>query len=212
MDSQVEIITLVVGQMQENCYLIYDLKSLETIIIDPGDDADYIERIIADKKLTPTQIVATHGHFDHIMAVTELKLAYNIPFAIHKNDEFLVKNMQSSAKHFLGITADPPPIIDSYLNSKTPVKIGKNSLHIMETPGHTPGSCCFYLKGENILFTGDLLFADGGVGRTDFSYSDSEELENSLKKILKLPPQTIIYSGHGRSSTLKEEISYHNLS
>lgn len=209
MASQVEIITLVVGQMQENCYLVYDSDSPETIIIDPGDDADYIERIIADNKLLPQIIIATHGHFDHLMAVTELKLAYNIPFKIHKNDEFLVKNMRESAKHFLGIVTDPPPIIDEFLNPKSHIKIGNHQLEIIEAPGHTPGSCCFYLKKENILFTGDLLFADGGVGRTDFSYSNSELLTDSLKKIFKLPPKTQIYPGHGRNSTLKSEISYH---
>ncbi len=204
-----EIITLIVGQMQENCYLVYDSKSLEVMIIDPGDDADYIERIIADNKLKPTEIIATHGHFDHIMAVTELKLAYGIPFAIHKNDEFLVKNMQSSAKHFLGIITDPPPAIDEFLDTKSLIKIGDYQLEIIETPGHTPGSCCFYSKAENILFAGDLLFADGGVGRSDFSYSNGEELQISLKKIFKLSPETIIYSGHGRSSTLKEESTFH---
>ncbi|MBI3379572.1 MBL fold metallo-hydrolase [Candidatus Gottesmanbacteria bacterium] len=199
-----EILTLVVGQMQENCYLVYDPKSLETIIIDPGDDADYIERIIADKKLNPIQIIATHGHFDHIMAVTELKFAYRIPFNIHKGDDFLVKNMASSVKHFLGITADPPPIIDGYLNSDEKIRIGESYLEIIETPGHTPGSICLYNKKENILITGDLLFADGGVGRTDFSYSDGEELQKSLKKIFKLSSKTQIYPGHGRSSTLAE--------
>lgn len=207
-----EIITLIVGQMQENCYLVYDSRSLEGLIIDPGDDGDYIERIIADKKLIPVQIIATHGHFDHIMAVTELKLAYNIPFLVHKNDEFLVKNMKSSAKHFLGIETDPPPNVDNYLGSDNKVKIRDNYLEIMETPGHTPGSCCLYSKEENILFTGDLLFADGGSGRTDFSYSDAEQLKKSLKNIFKLPPGTQILSGHGRNSTLKEENSYHKFS
>lgn len=204
-----KIITLVVGQMQENCYLVYDSKSLNTVIIDPGDDADYIERIIADNKLIPKLIIATHGHFDHIMAVMELRLAYNIPFKIHKNDEFLVKNMQSSAKHFLGITTDPPPIIDGFLNPKSGIKIDSIQLETIETPGHTPGSCCFYLKKENILFTGDLLFADGGVGRTDFSYSDAEKLKKSIKKVFSLPLITQILPGHGRSSTLAVEISYY---
>jgi len=204
-----KVITLVVGQMQENCYLVYDSKSLETLIIDPGDDADYIERIIGDNKLIPKLIIATHGHFDHIMAVTEIKLAYNIPFKIHKNDEFLVKNMASSAKHFLGIETDPPPIIDEFMESKSIIKIGDNSLQVIETPGHTPGSICLYNKKDNILFTGDLLFANGGVGRTDFSYSNGEELIKSLRTIFKLPQDTKIFSGHGRESNLKEEISYH---
>ncbi len=211
MTSQVEIITLIVGQMQENCYLVYDSKSLDTVIIDPGDDADYIERIIADNKLIPRCIISTHGHFDHIMAVTELKLAYNIPFLIHKNDEFLVKDMQSSAKYFLRITTDPPPQIDEYLNENKLLTINNQQLTIIHTPGHTPGSCCFYLRKEAILFTGDLVFADGGVGRTDFSYSDIEKSKKSIKKIFSLPPKTQILPGHGRSSTLVEESKYYRL-
>jgi len=206
-----EVLTLVVGQMQENCYLVYDTNTFEAIIIDPGDDADYIEKIIADHKLIPQLILATHGHFDHIMAVMELKLAYNIPFKIHKEDEFLVKNMSLSAKHFLGIVTQPP-IIDGFLNPKASIKIGSHTLEIIETPGHTPGSCCFYFKKENISFTGDLLFAGGGVGRTDFSYSNPEAFKKSLQEIFKLPSEITIYSGHGRSSTLKKEISYHKLS
>lgn len=203
-----EVITLIVGLMQENCYLVYDSKSRETVIIDPGDDADYIERIISDNKLVPKSIIATHGHFDHIMAVLELKLAYNIPFYIHKNDEFLVKNMQSSAKHFLGIVADPPPNIDYFLDSKSKIKFGDISLEIIETPGHTPGSCCLYFKKENILFTGDLLFEDGSVGRTDFSYSSREKLYKSLQKIQKLPAKTQILPGHGGSFLMGEEVNF----
>lgn len=207
-----QVLTLAVGQMQENCYLVYDEKSLEAIIIDPGDDADYIERIIEDNKCIPRSIIATHGHFDHIMAVLELKLAYNIPFLINKNDEFLVRNMASSAKHFLGITTDPPPDINGYIQDKEKIKLGAESLTVIAVPGHTPGSICLYSKKDNLLFTGDLLFADGGVGRTDFSYSDSKELKKSLQKIFRLPPRTRILPGHGRSSTLIEESQFHNIS
>lgn len=202
-----EIITLIVGQMQTNCYLVHD-QSPDTLIVDPGDDADYIERIISDNKLKPSKIVATHGHFDHIMAVTELQLAYSIPFKIHKSDEFLVKNMQSSAQHFLGIVTDPPPIIDEYLNPVSGIVVGKHKIQIIETPGHTPGSICLYSKKEKILFTGDLLFADGGVGRTDFSYSSPEDLHNSLQKIFKLPGETQILPGHGPASQLDLEKKY----
>lgn len=198
--DQLKIIPLVVGQMQTNCYLVAESNSKETIIIDPGDDADYIIRIISDNKLIPKKIIATHGHFDHIMGVTELKLAYNIPFLIHKNDAFLVSNMQKSAKHFLGINTDPPPSIDQFISSDT-----KISLEIIETPGHTPGSICLYLKEGNILFTGDTIFAEGGVGRTDFSYSSVKELTKSLNKIFMLPQNTTIYPGHGNPSNLTKE-------
>ncbi len=194
--------TLVVGQMQANCYIMADLKTKNTCIIDPGDDADYIIRILSDNKLVPTKVIATHGHFDHIMAATELKLAYNIPFLISKNDAFLVRNMQKSARHFLGIMPDLAPQIDKYISEKDTIIIGSHSLSILETPGHTPGSICLYLKKENTLFTGDTIFSGGGVGRTDFSYSSTKKLYKSINKLLLLPQETVFYPGHGLKDTL----------
>lgn len=203
------IITLAVGQMQTNCYLLADQESKKCFIIDPGDDSDYIQRVIADNDLVPQIILATHGHFDHIMGVTELKLAYNIPFIIHPNDEFLVNNMGSSAKHFLGISTDPPPTVDGFIKDGHKIKVGELSLQVIHTPGHTPGSVCFYSAKEEIVFCGDLLFAHGGVGRTDFSYGDRNNLQESVNKIIKLPKDTVLYSGHGFSSKVKDELIYH---
>lgn len=209
MRLNIEVLTLIVGALQTNCYLVIDKKSLSTLIIDPGDDADYISRIIKDRGYQPVQIIATHGHFDHILGIAELKLAYNIPFCLHKKDQFLIKNMAQSAKHFLSVDAGPSPEIDIYLTGKKNITIGKSNLEIIETPGHTTGSVCLYLRKEKLLFTGDLLFADGGVGRTDFSYSSYDNLRKSLQKIFRLPDDVVIYPGHGPSSTLKNEINFH---
>lgn len=209
MVEKIELHTLPVGSlMRANCYLASDPKTNECIIVDAGDDADYIERIIQDYQLTPKAIVATHGHFDHIMAATELKLAYNIPFMVHKNDEFLVKRMSHNAKYFLNFDPGPSPQIDKYLSKE--IKIGKEKLKVIETPGHTPGSICLYHKETGIVLTGDTVFAGGGVGRTDFSYSDPNLLRESIKKIFKLPGNTIIYPGHEESSTI--EIERQNIS
>lgn len=173
--------TLVVGQMATNCYIV------DGIIIDPGDDADYI---ISHLKSKPAMIVATHGHFDHIMAAYALQLTYNIPFYIHEDDMFLLSRMQSSAQHFLGLKEiDPPPV---------PSKMKK--VPFIHTPGHTPGSIC--LEFNDILVVGDTMFADGGVGRTDFSYSDPHKLSASLKKIMAFPKGTRILPGHGKEFSL----------
>ena len=200
-----KIITLPVGQLQTNCYLYYDEKTRKSLIIDPGDDADYISRIISDRSLSPQLIVATHGHFDHIMAVFELKLAYKIPFKISYRDNFLGKNMSSSARHFISIDGGPSPTADANLVNNEKIKIGSSRLTVIETPGHTPGSVCLYDSNNGVMFTGDTLFAEGGIGRTDFSYSNHQQLLSSLKKIFRLPPHTLIYPGHGNSSTLAEE-------
>lgn len=188
--------------MQTNCYLVFDTGTKDCLIIDPGDDADYITRIILDLKLKPTKIIATHGHFDHILAATELKFAFNIPFYVHKNDLFLVSLMQKNARHFLGIEVDIPPPVDATLKNNEQIEIGSNKLSVLETPGHTPGSICLYSEQENYLVTGDTLFTKDEVGRTDFSYSSYNKLQNSLKKIYKLPKKMVIYPGHGKASIL----------
>ena len=206
------VITLPVGQLQTNCYVVVDRQTSKAFIIDPGDDADYIQRIITDEGVKPTQIIATHGHFDHILAVTELELAYKIPFSVHPKDEFLINSMQESARYFTGINPGPPPKISNSLKQGQKIALGKAQFTIIETPGHTPGSICLYCKTENVVFVGDLLFADGGVGRTDFSYSNTENLHHSLKMILTLPGKTVVLSGHGPETTISKEREYHKKS
>jgi len=202
------ISSLTVGQMSVNCYLVTDPLSSQTLIVDPGDDAQLIIDTITGHELKPLAIIATHGHFDHILAVNELKLAYNLPFYIHQDDLFLVKKMRPNTQHFLGFDPGPPPIPDKYLSAGS-LKIENCELKIIETPGHTPGSICLYSKSDNFLIAGDLIFAQGGVGRTDFSYSNHQDLLTSINQILKLPPNTTIYSGHGPSTTIREELVYH---
>lgn len=209
MKPVIDVVTLRVGALESNCYLIIDRKTKETLIIDPGDAADYIESVIEREKFLPRLIIATHGHFDHLLAVTELKLAYKIPFFINKNDLFLVSNMPSSAKHFLNILTDPSPQEDGFLVNGQKIKLGSSSFTVLETPGHTPGSISLYGKKEKMLFTGDLLFAGGSVGRTDFSYSSSLLLKKSVQKLLKLPQETFLYPGHGEKTTVREEKRYH---
>lgn len=202
----INVLSLPVGQMQANCYIIYRENSKEALIIDPGDDADFIERKIADLNLTPIGICATHGHFDHTMAVTEIKLAYRIPFYISQKDMFLLENMQSLVKHHLHIDSDPFSYPDVFYTEKTIIKGGDMEIHILETPGHTPGSISLYPVDEKMLFVGDLIFKGGSTGRTDFSYSNPHDLYNSLKKIFKMPDKTVVYPGHGDKTILEKTI------
>jgi len=196
---------IVVGQLQTNCYLVWDEESLEGVVIDPGDDADYILRRAGDFNLSLQFILATHGHFDHVLGVAELKLALNIPFLIHQKDLFLLKRAGKTAKFFTGVESGPVLPPDGFIKEGDEIKFGKESLKIIETPGHTPGSVSFYSLG--FLFSGDLIFAEG-VGRTDFAYSSKEELQNSIKKILNLPKETIIYPGHGESLPIEDFHSF----
>jgi len=201
---KINVKQLTVGKMQTNCYLVWG-ETRESIIIDPGEDAEYIIQSILDLSLTPKAILATHGHFDHLMAVLELKLAFSIPFYIHKKDAFLLSRMRSSAKHFLDFDPGPAPKADFYLKEKSILQISNLQIETIGTPGHTPGSVSFYLhsRSADSIFVGDLLFSDASTGRTDFLYSDKNKLNKSICKILKFSPETTIYPGHGNQFQLK---------
>lgn len=204
------VIPLVVGQMKANCYIAFDADTHDGIIIDPGDDAEYISDTILKLHVSPTQIVATHGHFDHIMSAYALKLTFRIPFCIHEADAFLVSRMSSSAVHFLGVThVDPAPSIDRNIADREILPIGNEVLTVLHTPGHTPGSICLYEKSSGVLLTGDTVFADGGVGRTDHSYSSHKSLLVSLHTILSYPKETRLMPGHGQETTIGAEAIYH---
>ena len=197
---------LKVGQLDTNCYLLSDSKN-NTIIIDPGDSADYIENIISDCELTPKMIIATHGHFDHIMGAFEIQEAYNIPFFINREDIYLVKSMKKSAAYFLGIDKGIyPPRNIKYLKDR--VSVGNLDIEVIHTPGHTPGSVLLYLKSEIKAFCGDLIFKNNCVGRYDFSYSSLNDLKMSVKKALSLPSETEIYPGHYKKFILSDIKDY----
>lgn len=201
---------LVVGQLQTNCFLLSEEPTRKTLIVDPGDDADYISQTILRERLKPELIITTHGHFDHLLAVRELQLNFNIPFLIHKQDEFLVKRMRETADYFNIHSPCLPPEINSFLDKSKKLKLGEHIIKILETPGHTPGSVSFFEPQQKLMLVGDLLFAGGGVGRTDFSYSDEKDLHSSLAKVLSFPASTRLYCGHGSDTDVKSELSFHN--
>lgn len=198
----IKVEKLVLGPLLANCFLVFDDKSKEAIVLDPGDEADFLIQKIEERHLKPQKIIATHGHFDHVGAILELKLTYNIPFLANKKDNFLLKRSSETAAHFTKVATLKLPSPDQDLKDGVKISLGKSHLKVMETPGHTPGSIC--LVGEGFAFVGDLLFADGSIGRCDFSYSDPEELKKSVKKILGLSKTTIIYPGHGPEFMLGE--------
>ena len=193
------------GPLSANCYLVVCERTKKGIIVDPADEGDFISEKILQLKITPLFIFATHGHFDHIMAAEELRLNFNIPFLVHKEDEFLLRTAKERGDFWLGKRVWLPPKKWEYIKEGDKIRFGKETLEVIHTPGHTPGSICLYNKKENILFSGDLIFKDG-VGRTDFSYSSSEKMESSLKKIGSLPKDTLVYPGHGKEFCLGEKL------
>lgn len=192
-----------VGPLFVNCYVVYDESSKETIVIDPGDEPDLIVDFIKEESLYVKYIVCTHGHFDHIGAVKEIKEETGAKIALHEKDIEAYKNSPSIAKEFFGFEIDHQPEPDILLKDGDSVTVGNLQFKIIHTPGHSPGSISLYCNGY--LFTGDTLFA-GSAGRTDLMGGSLEELFNSLKKIAILPSNTIVLPGHGPKTKLEVEI------
>ncbi len=196
-----EVKTLIVGDLQTNCYLI--TADGETLIIDPGDEADFITQTILENKSKPVAILLTHGHFDHVLGCLELKLNFDIPILLNKNDEKHYTSANQRAKHWTKKGSLKVPTVDQYIKESDQIKFGGESLTVIETPGHTPGSICLY-DGKKNLFTGDTLFKEG-IGRTDFSYSKPLQLSKSLDILFRLPENTLVYPGHGEPTTIGAE-------
>lgn len=201
--------TLIVGQLQTNCYLLVDDATSKALIVDPGDDADFIIQKVLDTRATVEAIIATHGHFDHILAATELKLAFRVPFMMHSKDLFLLERMRETTQHFAGFDPGPAPLVDTLLDALRTVTFGATTLRILLTPGHTPGSVSLYSPDDNSLFVGDVVFAGGARGRTDFSYCSANKLTNSITTLFSLPDHTMVYAGHDRNFYIADEKTAH---
>jgi hydroxyacylglutathione hydrolase len=191
---------LPVGSFEANCYIVGAEKTGEGLLIDPGDAAAEILLNIARQNLKIGLIVLTHGHFDHIGAVKEIKDATRAPIAIHAEDAgSLLKN---TAGAMFGLTYTPPPAPERLLKNGDVVKVGDLNFTVMHTPGHSPGSMCLY--GENVLFSGDTLFKEG-IGRSDFPGGNYRMLMDSLHNLMALPENTVVYPGHGPQTTIGYE-------
>lgn len=188
-----------VGPLYVNCS-IFSVND-KCIIFDPGDDFPEIDQYIERNKLTPLYILNTHGHFDHIGAVNDLKEKYNIPFYVSKRDEQIMEDSAKQAAIF-GLPARKSPIIDKNVNDGDIFEIEGVKIKAIATPGHTPGGMCYLIENQNILISGDSLFYHS-IGRTDFSYSDFKTLVSSIKnKLFKLPDETVVIPGHGDKTTI----------
>lgn len=197
---------LTVGVMATNCYLVTDPVSRETLIVDPGEDAEYIADTVVRLGVRPTMILATHGHFDHILAAFALQHAFSIPCAVDPDDFFLVRRMRETAAHFLGHpVVDPPPTVTPLSEI---VALGEKTVRVHKTPGHTPGSVCL-LVSPSTLLVGDTLFYGGGVGSTDHSYGNQQELMRSIGRILSFSDRTALLPGHGDATTVGSEKRFH---
>lgn len=198
-----ELITLPVGPLQANCYVFWK-RPEAAVVVDPGDEAERIGRRLDDRGIRPRLLLNTHGHFDHIGAVEPLKKRYGAPYRVHR-DELAIMSMVPPGSRLWGILMPVPPVPDGFVEPGERFDVGGLSVEAVHTPGHTPGSTCFHVPEAKCVFTGDTLFL-GSVGRSDFPGGDGDRLLRSIReRLLSLPPETIVYPGHGPPSTVGDE-------
>jgi glyoxylase-like metal-dependent hydrolase (beta-lactamase superfamily II) len=196
---------LPVGAIGTNCYLVGCEATKEGIIIDPGDEAERILAEVEAAGLTIKYILNTHAHFDHILANGPVVQATGAPLALHPLDLPLLRH--KGGAELFGLDAPFSPEPDIALAEGDALSFGTHTFQVLFTPGHTPGHVSFYEANAGIIFDGDVLFA-GGIGRTDLPGGDYETLLNSInEKLMVLPDETIVCSGHGPVTTIGHERS-----
>ena len=196
------LVRLVVGPLQVNCFILADEKTKETVVIDPGDDAQEILKIIKDKGLKVKYLVNTHGHFDHVGANKALKDATGAELLIHEGDAQLMAAAPKQSRAF-GMSSAASPNADRYVKHGDVITAGEVSLKVLHTPGHSTGGIS--LLGQGMVFTGDALFA-GSIGRSDLPGGDLKTLLRSIKaNLMTLPDDTRVFCGHGPATTIGDE-------
>jgi len=194
--------TVCVGPMEVNCYILASRENSSTIIIDPGDQERRIREALDKHKLKPAFIINTHGHYDHIGSDDK----FGVPVYIHRRDLELLRDPE---RNLSGLFALPYRVRSEIrvLEDKANIELGDIRLKVIHVPGHTPGGIALLMEKpiDKVVFTGDSLFCQG-IGRSDLADGDEPLLIKSIKeKLLVLADDTVIYPGHGPSSTIGEE-------
>jgi len=192
---------IVTGQLEVNTYIVPQTNG-ECLVIDPSDHCRDVVKYLQKEKLRPIAILLTHGHFDHIMGIPEILDEYKeAKIFIHDNDKLMLADSNSNGSVLMGADFS----VNSGINLLTEgtMRIGEFEFTVLHVPGHTQGGCAFIFG--DVCFCGDTIFA-GSVGRTDLPGGNSSQLIESIrKKILPLPPQTVLCPGHGGRTTVERE-------
>ena len=191
-----------VGPMEANCYILYNPDKREGLIIDPGAEGSHLIKFIKQEKISINYIINTHGHPDHIGANRKIKEHTNAPILIHQYDAPMLAKSGSVLSLIFPLESSSPPA-DTFIKDGDLIECAGMKLKVLHTPGHTPGGISLLI--DDSIFTGDTLFS-GSIGRSDLPGGSQEVLLNSIKKILSLDENLIIYPGHGPSTTVRQEL------
>lgn len=199
------ILTLPLGPIQTNCYLIADDTTRTAVAIDPGDEPEHVIAALHHHHLTLAAIWLTHAHFDHIGAVPALSQQFNVPVALHPADRALYAS--GGGARLFGFDLPPMPEPSLWLEPGQTLPLGAETVQVRFVPGHTLGHVAFYVPSWQAVFGGDVLF-QRGIGRTDLPGADFDTLAHSIRtQFYTLPPATTVYPGHGDPTTIAEELA-----
>ncbi|GJL58724.1 MAG: hypothetical protein NPIRA03_15810 [Nitrospirales bacterium] len=200
MDQLIRI-TFPVPPLSCNCSVIGDNETKQAIVVDPGGNPERILGEIDSRGYTVTAILHTHAHFDHFLASGHIKQATGAPLCLHSQDQELWDMLEIQCQMFrIPYVPAPPP--DRWIKDESEVRVGSYTGTVIHTPGHTPGSVCFFFENQNLVFSGDTLFR-GGIGRTDLWGGDDLVIERSIReRLYTLKESTLVIPGHGPESSI----------
>lgn len=203
MTEQTEVLRYIVGPVCTNCYLLVNHKTGELLVVDPGDQAQLIEKQIEKTGAKPVAILLTHGHFDHAGAAEALADKYQISIYAHEAER---ETLEDPGLNFCGMIGEHKVYhADIFVKDEEVLNLAGFSIRVFFTPGHTIGGCCYYIADEKILFSGDTLFQES-VGRTDFPRGSASDLIRAIReKLMPLPDDVTVYTGHDESTLIGYE-------
>jgi len=196
-----DVQAITVGAFQENSYLVLDDRGKGAVIVDPGSEGERLVDAIERCGAPLEAIWITHAHVDHVGAIAAIKRKWDVPIYLHPADRRLYEAASRQAQVY-GVPFEEPPAPDREFADGQRVKVGDTELTVMHAPGHAPGHVVIH--GDGIALVGDCLFA-GSIGRTDLPFSNPPQLAATLERISALPPETVVYPGHGMETTIAEE-------
>ena len=204
-----KLLILTLNPVQENTYVLFDVATKEAIIFDPGcytpAEEKQLQKLIEANDLKPVKLINTHCHFDHIFGNAWAKQTYDIKLGIHELEAPILEAAPVVVNMYGMAPMTPSPPADYFIKEGDVIELGEARLEVLLCPGHSPGSLCFYNRGENYLIAGDVLF-HRSIGRTDLPGGDHKTLIWSIKnKLMPLPDGVKVYSGHGEPTTIGEE-------
>lgn len=196
----------VVGMVQTNCYFAINDETKEVLVIDPGDSAKKLAEKIREEELKPVAVLLTHGHFDHAGGAEELAGLLNVKIYAEEHEKETLESPELNLCSWEGKSVNYHA--DIFLKDEQEIDLAGFHIRVFHTPGHTVGGCCYYFPYQNTLFSGDTLF-QMSVGRTDFPKGSASRLVRAIEeKLMVLPDETAVYTGHGDMTTIGTERMY----